>query len=275
VVTVGYTDPTVGDDASVIQDVAGNDAATLATQAVTNSTPAPPSSGGTPGVTLTAPATGGTVTGGAGNDTLTGLGGNDTFIASGGGKDSINGGAGIDTAVVTGARTDYTLVHNSDGSFVLQSKADAGTTISLTNVERITFNGQTLALDVTPTSAKVADMYALALGRNPEDAGLGYWNDMLVGGQGSLALATGFTNSKEFTSLYGGLGDAAFITQFYANAFGRAPDAGGMAFYLDELSHIPGIAGRATMLANFVDSPEMQAKLVGQIDQGIPLLATA
>ena len=38
-VTVAYTDPTVGNDLLAVQDVAGNDAATLATTAVTNTTP--------------------------------------------------------------------------------------------------------------------------------------------------------------------------------------------------------------------------------------------
>ena len=38
-VTVSYTDPTGGNDTSVIQDAAGNDAATITTQAVTNNTP--------------------------------------------------------------------------------------------------------------------------------------------------------------------------------------------------------------------------------------------
>lgn len=41
VVTVAYTDPTVGNDANAIQDAAGNDAATLAATSVTNNTPAP------------------------------------------------------------------------------------------------------------------------------------------------------------------------------------------------------------------------------------------
>ena len=41
VVTVGYTDPTSGNDVNAIQDAAGNDAASLTAQAVTNSTPAP------------------------------------------------------------------------------------------------------------------------------------------------------------------------------------------------------------------------------------------
>ncbi|TLU87542.1 MAG: hypothetical protein FDX21_01535 [Chlorobium sp.] len=40
-VTVSYTDPSSGNDVSAIQDLAGNDAATLAATAVTNNTPAP------------------------------------------------------------------------------------------------------------------------------------------------------------------------------------------------------------------------------------------
>ena len=38
-VTVSYTDPTAANDTNAIQDVAGNDAATITTQAVTNNTP--------------------------------------------------------------------------------------------------------------------------------------------------------------------------------------------------------------------------------------------
>jgi uncharacterized repeat protein (TIGR02059 family) len=40
-VKVSYTDPTTGNDAKAIQDVAGNDAATLTNQSATNNTPAP------------------------------------------------------------------------------------------------------------------------------------------------------------------------------------------------------------------------------------------
>ncbi|GEM_PF-1058966 len=38
-ITVGYTDPTAGNDGNAIQDAAGNDAATITGQAVTNNTP--------------------------------------------------------------------------------------------------------------------------------------------------------------------------------------------------------------------------------------------
>jgi hypothetical protein len=40
-VTVGYTDPTTGNDTAAIQDATGNDVATITAQAVTNNTPAP------------------------------------------------------------------------------------------------------------------------------------------------------------------------------------------------------------------------------------------
>jgi uncharacterized repeat protein (TIGR02059 family) len=40
-VTVAYTDPTSGNDVNAVQDVAGNDAASLAATAVTNNTPVP------------------------------------------------------------------------------------------------------------------------------------------------------------------------------------------------------------------------------------------
>ncbi|MEY4563329.1 MAG: hypothetical protein RLZZ618_2606, partial [Pseudomonadota bacterium] len=41
-VTVGYTDPTTGNDANALQDVAGNDASSFSAQAVTNATPVLP-----------------------------------------------------------------------------------------------------------------------------------------------------------------------------------------------------------------------------------------
>jgi hypothetical protein len=267
VVTVAYADPTGGDDANALQDLAGNDVASVAATAATNNTPSP-SSGPPPGVTATAPATGGTVQGTAGNDTLTGQGGGDVFVL-GGGSDTVNGGGGTDTAVVVGNRGSYTITHTADGTFTIQG-AD-GTAATLQNVERVQFGDVTVALDPTPVSGRIAELYQVALGRNPEAAGLDYYVDA-TGKVNTVQMATGFVASPEFAKLYGNLNDSAFITQLYANAFGRAPDAGGMAFYLDELSHITGLNGRATMLAGFLDSPEMTVKLAGLVDQGVPLL---
>jgi uncharacterized repeat protein (TIGR02059 family) len=56
-VTVAYTDPSAANDATAIQDAAGNDAVTLAATAVTNSTPAPVNHAPTGAVTITGTAT--------------------------------------------------------------------------------------------------------------------------------------------------------------------------------------------------------------------------
>jgi len=62
-VTVAYADPTAGNDASAVQDSAGNDAASLSATAVTNNVPAA-DPGPDPGTTTTtvAPATTSTTT---------------------------------------------------------------------------------------------------------------------------------------------------------------------------------------------------------------------
>ena len=57
-VTVSYTDPTADNDANAIQDITGNDAVSIASQAVTNTTAAPGGGGGGGGTTTTVTSTG-------------------------------------------------------------------------------------------------------------------------------------------------------------------------------------------------------------------------
>jgi hypothetical protein len=123
------------------------------------------------------------------------------------------------------------------------------------------------------TSGKIAELYQIALGRNPESGGLAYYAN--ASNQGLLigSMAVGFVASPEFAARYGPLNAAAFVTQLYANAFGRAPDAGGLAFQENVLQQIPGLQGRAQVLAGLLQSPEMLVKLTGMVDQGVPLLA--
>ncbi len=46
----------------------------------------------------------------------------------------------------------------------------------------------------------------------------------------------------------------------------RAPDTGGLQFHLDEFAHGES---RADMLIHFSESPENQANVIGQIDNGM------
>ncbi|MFS2162049.1 SwmB domain-containing protein, partial [Pseudomonas sp. Pseusp122] len=273
-VTVAYTDPTVGDDANALQNAAGTDAVSLAATAVTNNTAAPVVVPSAPsvGVTLTAPAGGGTLQGTAQADVLIGSGSKDVFYTAGG-KDSVDGGSGIDTLMLTGTRAQYGITHQADGTFTVSSLTDTNTVVTLKNVERVTFDNQTIALDSTTTSGRVAEFYHLALGRNPEEGGLVLYSDASNQSLSTTQLALNFVNSLEFARTHNTTDNTAFVTQLYQSAFNRAPDATGLAFFLNQLAANPGATGQAAVIANFIDSPEMAVKLAGVVDQGVALLA--
>jgi Ca2+-binding RTX toxin-like protein len=89
---------------------------------------------------------GGTVTGtvflNAGNDRAYGGAGNET-IEGGGGNDTIDGGGGNDTAVYSGARANYTIVKNANGSLtVTDTRAGQDGVDTLTNVRFAKFSDQ-------------------------------------------------------------------------------------------------------------------------------------
>lgn len=94
-----------------------------------------------------------TLNGGIGNDILNGGAGNDILIG-GAGNDTMNGGIGIDTAVLTGLWTDYTITLNA-GIYTLVSVVDGTDTATL--VENFQFSNGTLTtanlLNVAPTGA--------------------------------------------------------------------------------------------------------------------------
>ncbi|MCR5879485.1 calcium-binding protein [Phenylobacterium sp. J367] len=72
-----------------------------------------------------------------GADTLTGGAGNDTLA----------GGTGTDTAVFSGARSDYLVTANGDGSVtVADQRPDADGTDTLWDIEFLTFSDQTLSI---------------------------------------------------------------------------------------------------------------------------------
>jgi len=84
-----------------------------------------------------------------------------------------------------------------------------------------------------------------------------------------------FVASSEFTSGQGRLSDSAFLTQLYGNAFDRSPDAGGFAYWMQQLAHAPGPEGRAQVMEGFLASSEMTLQITGQVDSGIALLLQA
>jgi hypothetical protein len=99
--------------------------------------------------------------------------------------------------------------------------------------------------------------------------GLGYWIEQVDGGMDLVELATRFVDSKEFRDLYGtNPTNAQFLTKLYQNVLGRAPEATGYNWWLNELNNNPSKT-KAKVLADFSESGENQTGVAALIGNGI------
>ena len=98
----------------------------------------------------------------------------------------------------------------------------------------------TQAYDTTIMTDKylgqVYRLYQTALNRAPDAAGLQSWIDALHSGQSLGQVTSGFLNSPEFLATYGALNNTQFTTLLYDNVLHRAPDAGGLAYWVNLLN---------------------------------------
>lgn len=85
------------------------------------------------------------------------------------------------------------------------------------------------------TSAQVQELYVGLLGRAADKGGLDYWVGELNKAGTTLTLENvraNFVNEQpEYKAIFGDMSRADTITQVYSNLFGRAPDAGGLAYW--------------------------------------------
>jgi hypothetical protein len=141
-----------------------------------------------------------------------------------------------------------------------------GITESLSHVDRIAFSDGWLAFDLNGDAGVAYRLYQAAFNRKPDVAGLGYQTNALDHGLTIAQVAANFIASPEFQSTYGNVGDSQFVTLLYQNVLHRAPDEGGLAFHI---GHLQGGLSRADVLAQFSESPENQAAVIGSIQAGI------
>ncbi len=191
-----------------------------------------------------------------GSDSIYSGGGND-ILSGGAGNDTLDGGAGLDTAVFSSSKAGYTLARTSSG---MTAASIAEGTDTLIHIERLQFTDKTLAFDLEGNAGQAYRLYQAAFDRVPDQGGLGYWIDQMDSGVVLSQVATGFINSAEFKSLYGNNpSDSAFVTLLYDNVLHRAPDAGGYAYWMNELAH--GVT-REQALIGFSESTENKVALM-------------
>lgn len=110
--------------------------------------------------------------------------------------------------------------------------------------------------------APLVRLYQAVFLRPPDTAGLAFWLARMEGGQTLDSVAAAFAGTPEFRGRYGALGDAAFVDRTYANVLGRAPDADGRAYWVDQLAR--GVSrGRVTLQVSA--SPEYRARVADQV----------
>lgn len=109
--------------------------------------------------------------GGAGNDVFTGDDGANRLVGHGGGDvlkggrgdDTLEGGAGRNTAIFSGARADYTVVHNEDGSLtVTDTRPGQDGADLLRDIRFATFSDGTFALVNASPSALGLSQFRVA-----------------------------------------------------------------------------------------------------------------
>lgn len=97
-------------------------------------------------------------------------------------------------------------------------------------------------------------LYKAVFLRDPDLAGFDTWvENYASGGWHLLRIAQFFTDSPEFQDRYGALDNAEFVNLIYTNVLGRAPDADGLTFWINELNN--GLT-RGGLLLFFSESEE-------------------
>jgi hypothetical protein len=110
------------------------------------------------------------------------------------------------------------------------------------------------AIDIDSNYGKAFRLYRAAFGRTPDSGGLAFWCGVLDSGTTLFEVATGFINSAEFVDLYGAAPtNSEYAARLYANVLRRAPDAGGIAWWIDRLNEG---ASKAEVLIGFSESAE-------------------
>jgi len=102
--------------------------------------------------------------------------------------------------------------------------------------------------------APVARLYFAYFQRIPDHGGLQFWIARYRTGESLDGISSFFAQSAEFAGRYGALDNGQFVDRIYQNVLGRAPDAGGRAFWTAELDS--GRRTRGQVMAGFSESAE-------------------
>ncbi len=181
---------------------------------------------------------------------------NITYVSFQGG-----GGINLESGEVTFADTSNNFaLQVGTSSITIQDKALLDGSHTLVGATSLNFADQTLnvalltevlALPASELSA-LTELYIGYFNRAPDAAGLDYWAGSLSEGFGLSQIAESFSVQPESVSQYpAGLSTQTFVTDIYQNVLGRAPDPGGLNYWVDALQN--GAVTQATFILAIIN----------------------
>jgi len=129
-----------------------------------------------------------------------------------------------------------------------------------------------MAIATAAQLTQISNLYVSLFNRAPDTAGLSFWSSALANGANIQAITQGFLTAPEGQANYPQFQSASeFVTAFYTKVFGRAPDAGGLAFWTAALNGAGGAnsdAAKATVVSqiNSIVSTPLTARPDGLTD---------
>jgi hypothetical protein len=123
----------------------------------------------------------------------------------------------------------------------------------------------------TADANAITGLYVAYYGRSPDPSGLNYWVGQGKAGVSLESIAASFGGAQESLTKYPYLATpnvsdpTAFVTSIYVNAFGRQPDATGLAFWVNKLKtggsgQAPGFILTVLLNAQGTDFTALQNK---------------
>jgi hypothetical protein len=168
------------------------------------------------------------------------------------------------TVTLDGVLQQYSLA--ADGSTVTGGPDNVNDI--LVNPVRVQFMDGYMAYSTADTAADVYRLYEGALGRAPTQVELAAKTVSADAAASFLQpLADSLVASTQFQAAYGSLNDTDFVTQLYNDVLHRAPDAGGLNYWVAEMG--VGVYSRAQVLEGFALSAEDQANFATTVHQGL------
>ena len=189
------------------------------------------------------------------------------------GNDWIDGGAGIDTAVFSGAMSDYST-STSYGKTYVAAKDGVSGFDTLINIERLQFSNGTLALDLASTqnSGQAALLIGAVLGHTAvvtNSALMGVAVSLFDQGNSLQALSAAVMRLPIWDGLAGGSFNEQIANYLLTVVNGRAPTASELSTAVNSLRN----DAQGSFLWHLAESPanQTQVDLVGLQQTGIVL----